>query len=454
MTLHEVAVEIPVALFDHQWDLLQYDPDRGRGPTIEALLGWWSVAKTTGGAAKFTRRVFQCPRTAAYGDDPEVMPKSTVIGPTMRTVERAIMPKLREVLPRELVTREWQRPIPRWRLVNGHEIAFVSAESDFEGEDLCNIWADEFHRPQYASGTLWNNMQARLRDKYAPVLSLILTGLPEAGFVRDRLDVDLMTPEESVNRFLRLAGTDDNPTLDEEFVRQLLARVPFGARDAVLRGGWMLQPGAVFSGYDQGRHILPDTEEDPNAPVHLSLDVGNHSAAVLGQDRPCQVRGITGQSSRSIGLLVVDEVLGEGWSTEDLCRAVKLTPSGHRIVPGRSTIYADPTMRRDEQLAVQRNFPGVHFELRPRTDDFYEIEPGIRHLQAMLRDGLDNTRLWFASRLKHNRNGVLEALLDARRSPRSGALVKNDRTDHARDALRYLVQGRLGTLGGFEPSVS
>lgn len=34
---------------------------------------------------------------------------------------------------------------------------------------------------------------------------------------------------------------------------------------------------------------------------------------------------------------------------------------------------------------------------------------------------------------------------------KSGELVKDDRTDHALDALRYLVQGRLGNLGGFEP---
>ena len=213
----------------------------------------------------------------------------------------------------------------------------------------------------------------------------------------------------------------------------------------------MLQPGAVFSSFDQAVHVLPIDYEDPNAPIHVGLDVGVHSAAVLGQDRPAEIRGITGQVTRGTGLLIVDEIVGAGLSVEDLVTQVKLLPSAHRIIPGKSKIYVDPTIRRDEVNIIRRHFPECHVVVKKRTDPFYSKEPGVRLIQAALRDGKGNTRLWFCRRLQGTRNGVLDAVLNARVNERSGALVKNDKDDHSLDALRYLVQGRVGSLGGFAP---
>ena len=79
------------------------------------------------------------------------------------------------------------------------------------------------------------------------------------------------------------------------------------------KGGWMPPPGAVFSVFDQAlQHVVPDDREDPNRPVHPGLDVGTHSAAVLGHDCPAKMCGITGEVARGLGPLVVDKVVGVG----------------------------------------------------------------------------------------------------------------------------------------------
>lgn len=115
----------------------------------------------------------------------------------------------------------------------------------------------------------------------------------------------------------------------------------------------MLPPGAVFANFDQSVHVVPDDCEDPHAPFHLGLDVGVHSSAVLGQDCPAEIRGITGHTKRGSGLLIADEVVGVGLSVEDLVTEVKLRSAAHRIIPGKSEIYADPTIRKDELNVIR-----------------------------------------------------------------------------------------------------
>ena len=52
------------------------------------------------------------------------------------------------------------------------------------------------------------NLVSRLRDPHAARLAMIVTGRPEAGWVRETFDLDRMEPADRVNRFTRLCGTD------------------------------------------------------------------------------------------------------------------------------------------------------------------------------------------------------------------------------------------------------
>lgn len=449
MRTDALELEVPFEFLPHQWDLLEYEPTKGRGPTIEALLGWWGSGKTAGVAGKFFRRCLQNPWTEKYG---EKRPQAAVLAPTARVLEKATVGTLREIIPSAMIKKEWKRPMPRWLLANDVEVSFVSGDAEFEGENLFAIWVDEIHHPIFSRNpNKFRNYLSRLRDPHSTVLSLLCSGLPEAGWTRDTFDLERLTAAQCENRYTRLCGSNDNPHLPEELIQAILTMVPQGMETAVKSGGWMLPPGAIFRGYDQGLHVISNDAEDNNAPVHIGMDVGVHSSAVLAQDRPATITGVTGQQERGKGVLIVDEVVGEGLSVKDLCMQIRMLPSAQRIIPGRSEIYVDPTIRTDELDVIYSSFAGCHVVVRKRTDEFYNIWPGIRVMQASLRDGLKNTRLWFCQRLQLNKNGILDAMVGSRVSERTGQLVKDDSTDHARDAARYVIQGRLGSLGGFDP---
>lgn len=441
----------------HQLDLFNFEPADGRGPTIESLLGSWGTGKSQGGALKFMKRVMQSPRTDAYGAEQDVRPRSVVMTVNTYTLENAVIPKLRMAVPGELIVKEWRRPITRWLMINGHEITFVSANSAFEGADLCHIWLDEVHSPEFADPNLWKNLMARLRDKHAPVLSMICTGLPAAGALRTRLDPSLMDAETRKNVFCRLCGTNDNPFIDRSYVRMRLSQVPFGQAKAVLDGAWGTDELTVFPSFDDRENIVPDTRADPNTPVYIGMDIGNHSSAVLGQDVRIPDHKIKGVRSsvggQPNGLLVLNEVVGWNISTAELCDAIKQLPEAKQIIKRKSVIYVDPTIRREEVRAINQSFPDVLVKIRAKSDEFYSIEPGIRMMNAAMKDGNGTVRLWLCERLRGKKNGVLEAIVDAKRSQGTGHVIKNDRTDHARDALRYLVNGRLGDKG-FAPTVT
>lgn len=86
-----LRLTVPVKALPHQQSLLQSAPDKGRGPTIEALLGWWGSAKSVGGALKLLRVILENPRTAAYGN---LRPQAVAMAPSARIVERMLIPKL------------------------------------------------------------------------------------------------------------------------------------------------------------------------------------------------------------------------------------------------------------------------------------------------------------------------------------------------------------------------
>lgn len=50
--------------------------------------------------------------------------------------------------------------------------------------------------------------------------------------------------------------------------------------------------------------------------------------------------------------------------------------------------------------------------MKKRTDPFYNKPPGIRLMQAALRDGKGSVRLWFCRRLQASKDGVIDAVLE------------------------------------------
>lgn len=399
--------------------------------SILAALGGYASGKTTLGALLMFLHVVRNLWRPAYGD---ANPICVAMAPTLGGINKSLIPVYERIVPPELIRKKWGAPHPRWLFHNGCDLLFIPGESRaIEGMTICGLHIDEVDKPCFADHTEWTNLLLRLRDPQAAHLLCIATGLSAIGFVRDTFDLDRLDPQSRFNRKTVLMGLNENPFVSPAARLQVLASVPDGYQRALVDGGWLPTEGALFPMFREDLHVVPDSWADPAGMVHLGLDVGISSAAMV-------VQPFTPKGQQHRGCLVVDEVIAKHSSVEDLCSQVKATKFGHQLVPGRSIIACDPTIRVDEVNAIRRVFPGVHVLKRERSDRFYREEPGVRLVQAALRNASGQTSLYFCERVRHTRNGVLDALRSLQYHERTGKQRTDDKRDHPADALRYAVQ--------------
>lgn len=415
-----------------QWEFFKWEPSASN-LSIEAMLGSWGFGKTTGAGRKFLKRALQNPWTPKYGDD---CPKAVIAAPTHRILTEVTVPKFLANVPQELIRkRKDSFPSPFIQLINGLKIFLVSADAELEGFDLCLFWTDEIHHPFFASHPAqYLNYVARLRDPNAPIMSMIVSGLPTAGWVRDRFDRD---PHDQRGVTI-LGAMRDNPFLPEATREQLLLACPAGSEGLYVNGQWGLPIGATFPMYDSTIHLSRDRGE-PQVPVHLGIDVGQHGAILAAQMVPVRVRGITGHETTAQAMLIVDQILTEAAGVDEALTRFR-TETRWEVIRGRSKICVDPTIRKDELNAIRKHFPGVQIVIRQRADQYYDVENGLEHVRLCLRDTFGNARIRFWDGLARTRYGVVDSIQAAKGNPHTGKLyLKDDSHDHVICALRYLA---------------
>ena len=428
-----VRIQVPFHPLPKARDWLTWrGPSDQRGPFTEALLGGWGSGKTSHAAVKFLIRCLQ----AKPGGN------ASIIAPTSRVLQKAIIPKLNDVIPSQLVRSRRGRPHPEWTLVNGVTIAFVSGDAMFEGEDQFLIWVDEVHK-MAGDDTRWTNYMARLRQKGQPTLSMIATGLPEAGWVREHFDVGRFEPGDRPFRNTTIIGTRDNPHLPPALVRQIMAACPSGYEESLLAGGWMPMADALYSMFNTELHVVPDSEEDRSIPLSMGMDIGVSSGAVTGYRRGLK---------HGKGVLITKDYVGDRESVRSLATRVRDDNPG-RWVPGHSKICVDPTIRADELEAIYKVFPGLEVVIRKRTDPFYATTPGIRMVQAALLNMHQQVSWHVCNRCRGTKRGIIDALLGTKKDTATGHRKKGNTLDHVEDGNRYLVNELLGDQG-FDPSIS
>lgn len=412
-----------------QYDFFQWEP-KGR-ISKEALLGSWGFGKTTGAARKFLKRVSQATSMSEYGGG---YPKFAIIAPTYKILFEATLPKFLEACPREWIRKQRGFPSPRIEMANGAQLLLNSCEASLEGLDLAGFWCDEIQHPNFtAHPQRYLNYTARLRDPKARTLSAIVSGLPEAGWVREQFDFPPDDPDSVCIR----GGINENPFIPKETAQAMLLACPAGYEQTLLSGEWGMPVGATFPMWNSAEHLYHG-KGDPNVPVHLGIDIGNHGAILVAQMVPMERVGITGHKETAMGMLIVDQVLTEFESLEKAVYRFK-TETPWQVVPGVSKICVDPTVRKDERLILHRHFPKTHIVIRDRTHDFYSVENGIWHVRSCLKDSLNNVRVQVCSHLERQKFGMVEAVQMARGNAQTGMLlIKDDSRDHPLCALRYL----------------
>ena len=413
-----------------QWDAFSWDPPEGTKQVTEGMLGGWGAGKTDGCARLFVRRVLSHICTDEYGDKP---PMAYVVAPTWRVLKQATQPALAAVMPRECIRRKRESPTQEWELVNGVKILFLSAESEFEGVSAFVGWLDEIqHNNYWTQPKRVPNLTARVRDPKAPFRSLIVSGIPEWGPVKDTFDA----PGDPTTHLV-LTGTRDNAFIDQESIDKLIASCPAGYEDSYIGGCWQPPHGAIYGQYNPEIHVTPKSGNWAKA-VHLGMDVGNGGAIIAGQDTSERMKA----GHLTAGLRIVGELLTEDISCEEMClRVKKETP--WKVVPGESVIYTDPNLDRDERRAIKRVFGDVRIVTCKRGDDAYPIDTGIRWAQRALKDAHGDVRCTFSRDVLGNKFGLIDGINRYRRNEFTGRPVKDNLRDHPLDAWRYLVAGRL-----------
>lgn len=422
----------------HQARFVRWEPRNGARHTTEAILGGWGSGKTTAAVRRVLRLALQLRRTADYGRSEA--PTVLVGAPTSRVLRDATWAKLEAAIPPALVSRKRAFPTPEIELVTGVRILGYSAEAELEGVDAAIAYLDEIAHPAWAQHERrYLNWTARLRDARAPRRAMIVSGLPESGWVRDTFDV-----QDQLHRHTLLCGTKDNWFLPESMLQTFLEACPSGYQEAYIEGRWMPPQHAVYPQYAESLHVVAE-DGDPRQPVHLGIDVGNYGAIVVAQERLVRLNSpVAGSSGSDKGLLIVDEMLTENLSLDRMLIDLRTQRPWQHV----ASVAIDPTTRKDEMAALRRHFPSARVIKWQRGDDYYDVETGIRCVQRALRDALENVRLVFAASLKGRSRGVLDAIQRYRRNPASQLPVKDNLRDHVQDALRYVVCGQLPTHRG------
>lgn len=414
-----------------QWEAFEFIRMENPAASLRilAVLGGWGSGKTRACAQAFIAACAGTPYDLRYG---ATNPRSAILAPTYRVLKQSTLVQLDSALPRELVRRRRGLPHNDIELANGHIIDLHSGAGELEGASYCNVWIDEIHHPNF-DNRKFLNYQARARDPFARNLAVIVSGLPETGWIRDAFD-----RPQSPRRKTILSATKGNTHIRPEVIQEFLASCPSGAEERLLGGDWMPPVGAVYPQFDSSMHVV-DRECRKAEPVHISIDVGNFAAVLFSQEIAITLRGITGgREERGKGLLVCGQMLPDGKSVDQICYEIR-TRTDYVVQPGVSLICVDPTTDRDELAAIRRHFPNVRIVRRERGDTSYPVETGVRFVQRALRDALGNVRLFFSRSLVATARGVLESVQKYRYRADSEQIIKDNLTDHCCDALRYIV---------------
>lgn len=411
------------------------------GAQVRAMFGGYGSAKTRAGALATLQVALANPFDPARyerGDNPQ----TCVVGLTHKVLRDSAMREFFAVVPPELVLYHRKSPDFVTMLVNGHLILWRTVGGALEGNSLCGLWLDEASKLEDRGQLL--NLMARVRDPRAHLRRIIVTGLPEYGLMQETFQPKELAQDP--NYLVVHARTADNTYLPKDYLDNLRASIPSKLAAAYFEGQWMPAQGAAIYEYDPAIH-LQDDRGDRAQLVHVALDVGSRGAVLFLQERDRRCKRQDGTAYTTRGLHVVDELLPERKAVREVARDI--VARGWRIEPTRSLVFVDPNVDADELLGL-RDALGDRIGIirKTRGDAAYAIDYGLRCVNVALRDADNNVLLTFRRDLPRLERSLLTALPKYRLDHAQRAAIKDNRTDHVIDALRYAVAHLLPQVRG------
>lgn len=417
---------------------VQYDVFNCDAPLI-GCFGSYRSGKTRAGALKMLQIGAENPWRKIYNRN---NPTSVAITETLRVVRDSSYREFMDLVPSGIILKTWESPQNfRVRIKNGHDFIFRQWKGKVEGLSGICTWLDESQKLDGPDGphALWRNFVMRSSDPRARRRCTIATGLPEYGWLSEIFD----TPN-TADRVTFLCSLRDNQYLTPDVIRSLYASTTKEEAEVVIEGKWRKPETVVYYAFAFDQNTT-DWEGDPSMPAHLTMDLGDKGAILVGQNVSVWCVYPDGTRRREKGLVIVDEILPEKKTAREALIEMKATRPWYFDSTSRITI--DPKAASDQISSIREVLnagnPGGPRLRRARPDeDIYYVEAGHRCVNAAFRDYNGNTRLFISNRLPRSKRSLIPALL-AHKRRQNGKPYRDNIVDHVLDALRYLVVDQI-----------
>ena len=367
---------------------------------------------------------------------------------------REMIDKARELYPQAFPGAKFREVEKLWNFPSGAKIEFGFLERDadvyrYQGQAYSWIGFDEItHLPTEFS---WNYLASRLRTT-DPEIKTYLRCTANPGGVGSqwvkRRYIDSNEPNKSflgtdgLTRKFIPAKLADNPYLSEDGVyEQMLNSLPPIQRRQLLEGNWDVAEGAAFVEFDPKVHVIPPFQiplvwertkavdygyAAESCCLWGTIDVNDNTLIIY---RELYKKGLTGEE---LGSIITDMEMVDPFSVNgvlDTAAWARTGTTGPTV--GESLLRAGHKLRRADKNRVQgkiqmHEYLKVRDNGRPKLQIFNTCPNLIRELQSI---PLSKT------------------------NPED---VDTNASDHAYDALRYLIMSRprmenpLERLRGFK----
>ena len=353
---------------------------------------------------------------------------------------REMIDKSRELYPQAFPGAKFREVEKLWNFPSGAKIEFGFLERDadvyrYQGQAYSWIGFDEItHLPTEFS---WNYLASRLRTTDPEIKTYLRCTANPGGVGSQWVKKRYIEPEENNKSFI---GTDgltrkfipaklaDNPYLSEDGVyEQMLNSLPPIQRRQLLEGNWDVAEGAAFVEFDPDAHIITPFEIPLSWERVKGIDYGyaSESCCLWGTIdmndgtliiyRELYKKGLTGEE---LGSIITDMEMVDPFSVNgvlDTAAWARTGTTGPTV--GEALIKAGHKLRRADKNRVQgkiqiHEYLKVRESGRPKLQIFNTCPNLIRELQSI---PLSKT------------------------NPED---VDTHASDHAYDALRYMIMSR------------
>lgn len=234
------------------------------------------------------------------------------------TLEGVVLPKIRELVPREQLwkgswEKAWDQRRRRLIFENGNWFDFLTHEMDldrFSGAALHQVHFDE-EPPGQKGRLIWQESLMRVID-YGGTTRITMTPLLGLSWSYHEL-TNKGVPRQDDEVYAVTVDMDDNPHLNQAAKERVLSGLSAEERAARKSGRFVHFAGLIYPEFDPGRHVIPALDVLPDdVEVFVGIDPGiRHMAGVVFCYLDAQDR-----------LVVFDELPVQGETVAQVCARI------------------------------------------------------------------------------------------------------------------------------------